>query len=245
MTTEIITLELEHGVLIGGLYTLFCLIFTYLPRLSPQIMLKTKIAGADHLKYKSWSFEFISCVRTFIIYTFGAGLLLLLIKHGHTMVYYKISDYGYIYLICSPFIFLLFYDFYFYVLHLSLHKSKFLFNYVHKHHHLSVKIRPMTGESTSLYEAIIQYSGAFLGYLLIPIYYKLIFATYIFIMFIVAYTHSGYELTPSFFKKIPILKYIANISTAHFIHHRKINCNYALFTTFWDKLFKTSKLNIN
>jgi sterol desaturase/sphingolipid hydroxylase (fatty acid hydroxylase superfamily) len=52
--------------------------------------------------------------------------------------------------------------------------------------------------------------------------------------------HCGVEPFPSYWTKIPLLKYITN-AHFHLDHHRNEKVNYGFYTNIWDRIFNTMK----
>lgn len=132
-------------------------------------------------------------------------------------------------------ILIIFHDTYFFFLHRFLH-TKFMYKYVHKYHHASVHPSAWSAYNFHPVEAVLYTFAA------IPIFfvdiniYALFFA--IFYNDLLNFLgHSGYEL----FEKKPkniFLKYVVLV-TYHDLHHSHNKGNFALYFSWWDKLFGT------
>ncbi|MBP9742129.1 MAG: sterol desaturase family protein [Burkholderiales bacterium] len=238
---QLLGYEVMIGLRVAITYTIACTIFTILPKIIPTYFARKKILNNSKATYRSVLFEIKNCLKTLVIFILGGSFLVALIHTHHTNVYTNPNYYGKFYLWVSPFIFLLCYDLYFYVTHRIMHTYKVLFRLVHKVHHLSLRIRPLTAESNSFLEALIQFSGAIFFLSTIPMYSKLIQPLYYSLIVLGVYVHSGYELVPN----LPILRYFFSISTSHNLHHRTFNYNYGFVTTIWDTLFKTKYIARN
>lgn len=153
-------------------------------------------------------------------------------EHHLNQIYYKVSDYGWLYFILSIPIMIIIHDTYFYFLHRSLHHPK-IYKKIHAIHHLSVNPTPFAAYSFHPIEGFLSSSILLIISMVIPVHLSA------FIIFSVIWTvvningHLGYEL----FSKGKN-KWINN-STAHHLHHQGVNGNFGLYFTFWDRLLKT------
>jgi Delta7-sterol 5-desaturase len=130
---------------------------------------------------------------------------------------------------------LLWHDTTFYWSHRLMHHPK-IFKHIHKTHHLSRDTNVMTAVAFHPLEAIIESVWIYPLLLLVPIHPIALLAFFIFEGVHTVYGHSGYELFPSWWTKHWFFKHKTAIATHHSMHHEKVNGNYGLYFTWWDKL---------
>ncbi|MBK9295204.1 MAG: sterol desaturase family protein [Oligoflexia bacterium] len=115
-----------------------------------------------------------------------------------------------------------------------------LYKKVHSIHYLSRQTTPLTSHSFHAVETLVNMSVVFLIPFIIPLH---ISAYAIFTTLAVlnnVYGHSGYEFWPkSWVLKFPLN--LLNLPSVHSWHHEKVNGNFGLYTTIWDRLFGTYK----
>lgn len=158
-------------------------------------------------------------------------------KAGYTLMYSDINEYGLVYFFLSIFLMFLVHDTYFYWTHRIMH-HKSIFKYVHKVHHESIDTTPYTSFSFHPIESFVEYSISFVLVFMIPGH---ILSLIIFQILSTLYNvigHMGYELYPTNWYRIPLLKY-KTPSTHHNLHHSKFNGNYGLYFTWWDRWMGT------
>ena len=129
-------------------------------------------------------------------------------------------------------------DTWFYWLHRLLHENKWLYRNVHLIHHGSRDTTPLTGQRFHPLELfLITVPNAFLPliFLLDERYYV---AAFIFSLVNNVYAHGGFELLPTFWERIPLLRH-KTTSLHHNMHHDRVRGNYALYFTWWDRLMGT------
>jgi sterol desaturase/sphingolipid hydroxylase (fatty acid hydroxylase superfamily) len=74
---------------------------------------------------------------------------------------------------------------------------------------------------------------------LVPIHPIALLVFFVFEGVHTVYGHSGYELFPSWWTKHWFFKHKTAIATHHSMHHEKVNGNYGLYFTWWDKRMGT------
>lgn len=156
---------------------------------------------------------------------------------GTLKFYSDVDQYGWLYLIGSIVGLAIFHDAYFYWTHRIMHHPK-LFKYFHAVHHRSKNPTPFTAYSFDAAEAAV-------NFMVIPIYAFLVpvhgIATLIYMWLMIvrnALGHCGYELMPASWARHPILGLSTSI-THHDMHHEKMNGNYGLYFTWWDRWMGT------
>ena len=128
-------------------------------------------------------------------------------------------------------------DLWFYLVHRALH-TPFLFRHVHKVHHRSVDLNPLTSYSFHLLEAVLITGWLLPVLLFVPIPLPVIGVVQVLGLSNNVMAHLGYELLPRWWVKVPVLRW-SNSATFHALHHQRSMGNYGLFTRLWDRLFGT------
>jgi Delta7-sterol 5-desaturase len=187
--------------------------------------------GKDYIREIGFS------ILTVLIFTVVGYLLLFTPVRASTLVYMKISDFGWVYFILSIGLMLLIHDTYFYWTHRAMHHIS-LYKWVHHTHHLSTNPSPWAAYAFHPLEAIVEAGIVVLIVYVMPAHP---YAISIFLLIMMAYNvygHLGYELYPKGFSKSSIGKWI-NTSVNHNQHHQFFNGNYGLYFLWWDRWMNT------
>jgi sterol desaturase/sphingolipid hydroxylase (fatty acid hydroxylase superfamily) len=155
-------------------------------------------------------------------------------------MYTDIGRFGWAYLIFTTFLLFVIDDTYFYWTHRTLHHPK-LFEHFHRVHHESVNPTPFTAYSFHPLESVVLGLGSLV---IIPIFIILpwhpasiaVFGVGSILFNVIG--HLGYELYPSFWNRIPLLRW-KTPAMHHYLHHQMIGGNYGLYFRWWDKLCGT------
>jgi sterol desaturase/sphingolipid hydroxylase (fatty acid hydroxylase superfamily) len=146
----------------------------------------------------------------------------------------------------APFIYFILQDVYFYFIHKLLH-NKYIYKYIHKTHHEITDPNIFVSYYENPLEHIFAWS---MPYLILPNLISINYYAYIYFVFLSTLIslegHSSYSLYYKyryigiFFEDSnPDNIYLFCDTTHHDIHHKKISCNYGLYTTLLDRLFLT------
>ncbi len=171
----------------------------------------------------------------------GWGLLWQL---GHTQLYLKFDEFGWVYFsLIGPLVLLLLHDTYFYWTHRWLHRPR-VYRMFHSVHHQSLKPSPWASFSFHPIESLINALALPLISLILPLHpvHVLVHLTFMTVSAIT--NHLGYEVLPRSAVTLGWGKYL--ISGVHHVqHHRFFRCNYGLFFSFWDLWMKTENANFS
>ena len=181
--------------------------------------------------------EFIWSLWTSLIFAATGTFVLFAMKWGWTQVYWDIQEYGLLWFFMSMAIMMLIHETYFYWTHRWMHIPRF-FKSIHRVHHESVNPSPFAAFSFHPYEAILE--ALILPALLfvMPVH-PFAFLTFLMVMTVLSvFNHLGYELYPKGFNRHWFGRWMIN-ATHHHMHHSKVNCNYGLYFTFWDRWMGT------
>jgi sterol desaturase/sphingolipid hydroxylase (fatty acid hydroxylase superfamily) len=113
-----------------------------------------------------------------------------------------------------------------------------LFRHVHRLHHRSRNPSPFAALAFHPLDALVQIIWAVPLGLLAPIPSSVWLAFAFVAMFINVLGHCGVELYPRGWAKHPVLGWL-NSTTAHDQHHLRLDANFGLYFTFWDRLCGT------
>jgi Delta7-sterol 5-desaturase len=181
--------------------------------------------------------EFAYSMSTVVIFSI-VGFGVYSAEHsGLTLMYYQISDYGWVYLALSFIITIVFHDFYFYWTHRLMHHKK-IFKYVHRVHHQSTSPSPWAAYSFHPWEALVQAMVLPIMVFTMPLHplVLFLFLTYMIVRNVIG--HLGFEILPKGFTKNRWLNWNTAI-THHDMHHEHFHNNYGLYFTWWDKWMRT------
>jgi Delta7-sterol 5-desaturase len=198
-------------------------------------------------KRKNYAFKPIITFKSQLIretfYTLSSMIIFTLITLGFDYFlkgvgYYKafpeiVGVWGIIYGFFTLGLMFVWHDTYFFWTHKTMHHPK-LFKHLHKVHHLSRDIEPLSAVSFHPLEALVQSFALVPLLLIVPISFPVILIYGVLEAAHTFYGHCGYELYPAGFTRHWLGKYIAT-STHHNLHHEKVGGNYGLYFTWWDK----------
>lgn len=190
-----------------------------------------KISPNQETHHKIRKLEIKNNIYSLIIYFFIIGWLFWAYQYDFFNFRFDIN----IWTFFEAIILVIFHDAYFFFLHKKLHEWMW-YKKVHIDHHKSVYPTILSAYNFHPIEAIL-YTFAFIPAFFLDLnFYALLFAVFFndFFNFI---GHSGYEI----FEKRPkhwIFNYIVTASY-HDLHHTNNKWNYALYFSWWDKLYET------
>lgn len=225
---EMVEESIEYLVLFGGAFLLLWLVF-------PRLLKHRKIQEKRRAGPKQWGQEVLWSAIAELGGLF-LGLSLLWTESVDPLI--DASAASWPVAVGGLAAILVVIDTWFYWLHRGLHENRFLYRNVHRIHHGSVDVTPLAGNRFHPVELfLITLPNAFLPLLVLfsPWVYVAAFATSLLNN---AYAHCGYELLPTFWNRIPILKH-KTTSQHHNMHHQRSQGNYALYFTWWDQLMGT------
>jgi len=171
------------------------------------------------------------------IFSIIALLLVLEIRKGYTLVYFKISDYGIVYFLVSPLIAFVIHDTLFYWTHRFMHLKK-VFRFIHLVHHKSTNPTPFSIYAFQPGEALIQSSIYPVILHMLPMHPAMLGFFMAYNMFINLAGHGGFEFMAPGFRRHWLFRW-QNSVTNHDLHHTKFKCNFGFYFTFWDRIMHT------
>jgi len=145
--------------------------------------------------------------------------------------YDDIEEYGWLYFLASPFLFLAFADTTIYWIHRALHHP-LLYKPLHKRHHTYRVTTPFSSHAFHPLDGWLQASPYMLYAFFLPFH-----KTLHLVMFI------GVNIwTVSIHDRVPVLmNSVINSSDHHDVHHRDFIFNYGQYFCFWDRICNTYK----
>jgi lathosterol oxidase len=131
----------------------------------------------------------------------------------------------------------------FYASHVALHRSRLLWR-IHRHHHLSQRISPLSSASFSVSEKLLVYSIPWVGCLVVlswvqPVSMIAVTAYYTYYQFASPVAHSNREVVKPWFRRLPFVGRVST-TTAHALHHACADKNFGFFSTTLDRWFGTA-----
>ena len=188
-------------------------------------------------KLKSLQREMVQNCIAIVLTGIFASFILGLSQMGMSKVYVDVQGMGISYLVFSFVFAFVAHDTWFYWIHRAYH-TRFLYNRVHKFHHLSLTPNPITTLSLSSSETLLgaMFLPAFIC--LVPIQ-RDVLLLWIYVSFTrQVMGHIGHEVFPNYLTNSP-LRFLISV-THHDMHHEHFTCNYGLYFTWWDTLMRTN-----
>ncbi len=216
-------------------YFIICGIFYYLLWMRKNNFLKLQKDRPDPKIVRSeirWS------LITSVLFTLPGAYMIEAFKVGGTQIYLDPAKYGYFYLMASVFLFMFIHDTYFYWTHVWMHKNPKRFRLLHKVHHQSLNPTPWAAFSFHPYEGLIEAIIIPLLVFVMPIHIGVLAFLLLAMTFFSVVNHSGFEIYPKSWMRSIWGRWMIS-PTHHNLHHKKFDCNYALYFRFWDKWMGT------
>ncbi len=182
--------------------------------------------------------EFWWSMSTFVVFAVVGASLLYCSQMGWTRMYGSIDEHGWGYWLLSVVLMIVGHDTYFYWTHRFMH-LKPVFRYFHRVHHLSFNPSPWAAFSFHPLEAVVEASIVYVIAFSIPFHPSALFVFAMFMTFMNALGHLGYELYPRGFTQHRLAKWF-NTSVHHNMHHHLVHCNYGLYFNWWDRWMSTN-----
>ena len=191
----------------------------------------------------SISNEVKNSITSLLVFTCVDTVIYLAQIKGYTRVYDNVSEYGWPYLVFSVVVIILFHDTYLYFVHRFMHLPG-VYQRVHKVHHLSTDPSPFAAFSFHPLEAVLEASVYVFIAFLLPVHIIALLTWQVTYITLSVIAHLGYEIYPKGFNKHWLFKF-KTPSLHHNMHHAKVNGNYGLYFTWWDRIFKTEFKDYN
>lgn len=152
------------------------------------------------------------------------------IQLGYGKVYYDPAQYGYVYLLLSPLLFLAFSDCIIYFIHRGLH-HRLIYKFIHKPHHSFIHTSPFAAFA---FHPLDGYSQG-LPYQMFVFMFPFHSTIHLISLALVS------MWTINIHDRVPLGIPGVNGAGHHAIHHTTFKSNYGQYTTLWDKLGGTFK----
>jgi sterol desaturase/sphingolipid hydroxylase (fatty acid hydroxylase superfamily) len=181
--------------------------------------------------------EFVYSMSTVAIFGATGFLIYCLAAAGVLTVYTQVADYGWGYWLASLLGLIVAHDAYFYWTHRALHHPA-VFRLVHAVHHRSRNPSPWAAYAFHPIEAIIQSVFVPLALTVIPLHPAVIFLFTSHMVVRNALGHSGVEIYPKDAVRNVTWSWLTSV-THHHLHHERVNGNYSLYFSWWDRWLGT------
>jgi sterol desaturase/sphingolipid hydroxylase (fatty acid hydroxylase superfamily) len=182
--------------------------------------------------------EVLHSLRSIAIFGLVTGAVVFAATSGWTRLYWRVGEYGWVWLVLSVGVMVLLHDTYFYWTHRLMH-HRLLYRLFHRTHHRSLSPTPWAAYAFSPAEALVQAGIGPLIVFTIPTH-PIAFAT--FMAWQLAFNvlgHCGYEILPRWFLRSGA-GVVLNSVTHHALHHEKFTANFGLYFNVWDRLMGTN-----
>ena len=158
---------------------------------------------------------------------------------GHIVIYRQPDRYGWLWLLASLPLMLLWHDFYFYWTHRLLHTNAWL-RRVHSVHHRSRQPSPWAAYSFHPLEALINGLVTPLALLVVPLHWSVLLLFSLHQILRNAHGHAAVETMPRGFARHFLGRHFTT-TTHHHMHHETARGNYGLWFTWWDRWCGTER----
>ena len=176
-------------------------------------------------------------ISTLLIFSAMGLVVFSQVIQGNFIIYLPVRQYGWVWLIISLPLMIVWHDFYFYWTHRLLH-SKWLFRHVHGVHHRSRNPSPWAAYAFHPLEAVVNGMVVPLALCVVPLNGLVLFIFSIHQIVRNAHGHAALETMPQGFAK-HWLGGRFTTTTHHHMHHETARGNYGLWFTWWDRIGKT------
>jgi Delta7-sterol 5-desaturase len=183
--------------------------------------------------------EILWSASTIVIFSLFSPLIMWAHARSLTRIYLEFSDFGPVYFIASIVGLILAHDFYFYVIHRTIH-IPWLYHKIHRIHHLATNPTVFSALSFHPIEAILEGAIVPLAILTVPLHPAALAIWFFWMLATNIEGHCGYDFRAPDFHQRPITGLLGG-SHLHNSHHLHFTGNYGLYTTIWDRLFGTFK----
>lgn len=220
--------SLNYFVVVG-------LVFLLVWRLGRKLFAKRRIPTRFDFGRAQLTREVMNTFLTLGIGTLSAVVIIVLFKRGQTQL--VTGQWSVLQNLGAFVALIVFNDAWFYFWHRLLHHPR-VFPFVHAVHHRSADVNPFTSYSFHALEGFILGAWSIPMALFVPMSLEALGAAQVFGLANNVMSHLGYELLPTWWVRVPVLKW-TNSATFHSLHHSRFNGNYGLVFRFWDRLFGT------
>ena len=160
---------------------------------------------------------------------------------GHITLYRDPAEYGWLWLVVSFPLLLIWQDVYFYVTHRLLH-TRWLFRHVHGVHHRSRQPSPWAAYAFHPVEALVNGLVTPLALCVVPLHGGVLFAAVLHQIIRNTHGHAAVEIMPAGFTRHALGRFFTT-TTHHHLHHETARGNYGLWFTWWDRWLGTERID--
>jgi len=214
----------------GLVFGLVCVVFRR--RLEPARLQKGRRATWPQMRREIlWSASAVA------VFSFMSLAIVTMAAAGWTQLYFRPEELGWGYLFFSFILLTVLHDAYFYWTHRIMH-HRWIFDALHLVHHRSITPTPWACYCFSPGEAVVQALFLPLVIFAIPFYPPIVVAFAVHQILRNTLGHSGFELMPPVLARSRWASWLIS-ATHHDLHHSQSTGNFALYFTWWDRLFRT------
>lgn len=160
---------------------------------------------------------------------------------GHITIYRDAEKYGWLWLVVSFPLLLVWQDVYFYATHRLLH-TRWWFKHVHSVHHRSRQPSPWAAYSFHPIEALVNGLVTPLALCVVPLHGGVLLAAVLHQIIRNTHGHAAVEIMPAGFTRHAVGRFFTT-TTHHHLHHETARGNYGLWFTWWDRWFNTERMD--
>ena len=182
-------------------------------------------------------------ILTSVVFAVSGAFMLHAWARGHTRLYTRIEDYGWIWFALSLPCLMLLHETYFYWTHRWIHHP-LLFRRVHLVHHESFNPTPWAAFSFHPWESLIQAIILPALVWVVPTHLGILVAFLMVMTVLGVINHLGFEIYPRSMTASRLGRELINASH-HNLHHNRFTGNFGLYFTFWDRWMKTETPDTN
>ncbi len=176
-------------------------------------------------------------ISTLLVFAAVGLAVLAAVITGRVEVYFQASRHGWVWLVLSFPLMLLWHDFYFYVTHRLLH-TRWWFRHVHGVHHRSRNPSPWAAYSFHPAEALVNALVTPLALAVVPLHVGVLLAFTLHQIVRNVHGHAAVEIMPAGFARHWLWGRFTT-TTHHHLHHETAQGNYGLWFSWWDRWLGT------
>ena len=183
--------------------------------------------------------EMAYSASTLLVFGAIGAFVIAMVMSGHMQVYRQPSQHGWLWLVASLPLMILWHDLYFYVTHRLLH-TRWLLRHVHGVHHRSRNPSPWAAYAFHPVEAVLNGLVTPLALAVVPLHIGVLMLFALHQILRNAHGHAAVETMPRGFAQHWLWGRFTT-TTHHHLHHETAQGNYGLWFTWWDRVFGTER----
>lgn len=213
----------------GMLYVSSVLLYFFVSSVHYLVFFRRHIPEKERKKTEMMR-EIRLSLKSLILMTLLSTPTEILSQLGYTLIYHDKYQYGALYLVISPVIFVMFSDFLIYFIHRGLHHPR-LYKYLHKPHHSFIHTTPFAAFAFHPLDGWLQGLPYHIFTFIAPMHGVIHLVSLMAVSWWTINIHDQVSVG------IPGI----NGAEHHTIHHTTFRSNYGQYTIIWDTFFRTYK----